>query len=778
MLYKRPLTTFIYSISLTVLFAALSLVHAANMPEKVNASAEHFHDPDHVTVLYLMGEQAPMEWHQRFRNGFKQGLRNHIDDFKVNEITYSMHKAHSLQSLDDQMAYLEKKFQHRHIDYIVSDVSSTQEALDRHPEFLPFAKRIFFSQNSIGTEDIVEITEQRSLVRVGQRYQRSIATMLQVAQPKKVHVFGDKNSKYGAERARLFQQAVAQTNSKVPFVYYLDEDLDEMKQIIEGLPKDEAIYYLIVQRDSNGNVYSPVDALRVLGQNNHPPIFSHWEPMVGEDAVGGYMVSATAMGKAAANFIAHHQQDTLPTINPDSLFEHVYDDRELFEYNIPNYRLSKDARILFPQKGYLEHHLTEVILIGTASIISLLFVAGFLFQKVKHREKALIEATASAEHANQAKSNFLATMSHELRTPLNAILGITSVLKDSPQQDKTTTEQLNLVHSSAIRFTNMLNEILDLNKIQSDRLQLAPETFNIGELCRDSVALFSQRAQAKNLTLNKDQIACDQWVFADPLRLRQIITNLLGNAIKFTEEGGVTLICRTQTIGRHVSLTLKIKDTGVGISKKDLPTIFDRFTQVDSSNSRRFQGTGLGLSIVHELTELFGGQIRVESQLGKGTCFTLTFSLPVAEAPSLKLEPNVPEASSPASSNDLTILVVDDVQTNCMVAEIILKKLGHNSLSVNSGKDAISLLSTRDDIDLVLMDLQMPELDGYETTRLLRESGFNKPIIALSANAQKDVDQACYQAGMSGYVAKPISVKDLSAVLADIDLDKPIQATA
>jgi len=181
---------------------------------------------------------------------------------------------------------------------------------------------------------------------------------------------------------------------------------------------------------------------------------------------------------------------------------------------------------------------------------------------------------------------------------------------------------------------------------------------------------------------------------------------------------------------------------------------------------------------VHELTELFGGQIRVESQLGKGTCFTLTFSLPVAEAPSLKLEPNVPEASSPASSNDLTILVVDDVQTNCMVAEIILKKLGHNSLSVHSGKDAISLLSTRDDIDLVLMDLQMPELDGYETTRLLRESGFNKPIIALSANAQKDVDQACYQAGMSGYVAKPIGVEDLSAVLADIDLDKPTQATA
>jgi len=776
MLFKRPSNPIFYAALFICVVFFVGIAHAATKP--LVSPVLTTEDSEHITVLHIMGEQAPLEWHQRFRAGFKQGLRNHRDKFKVTEINYAMHRSFGGMSMDDQLEILQKKFEGRQIDYVLSDVSSTQLAIDRHPEFLPFAKRIFFSQNSIGTDDIIEINEDRSLVRVAQRYNQSILTMLQVAKPSKVHVFGDRNSKYGAERATLFKQAVAKINTQVPFTYYLDEDLDEMGAIIQKIPADEAIFYLIVQRDTTGAVFTPVDALRALGFNNTAPIFSHWEPMVGEDTVGGYMVSATAMGKAASDFIASYQQDSLPTINTDTLFEHVYDDRELLEYGIPHYRLDDNARILFPQKGYLEHNLTGIIISGLSLIAGLVFISLFLFSRVKHREQELQKAKVHAERANEAKSNFLATMSHELRTPLNAILGITSVLKDSPQQDKKTTEQLNLIHSSAVTFTNMLNEILDLNKIQSDQLKITPEPFNIGELCRDAVALFSQRAQAKGLSINKEQINCDQWVMADPLRLRQIITNLLGNAIKFTEEGGVTLSCRTQTVGRNVSLTLKIKDTGVGISKKDLPTIFDRFTQVDGSNSRRFQGTGLGLSIVHELTELFGGQIQVESELGKGTCFTLTFSLPVAEAPSLKHEPNVPEASSPASSNDLTILVVDDVQTNCIVAEIILKKLGHNSLSVHSGKDAVSLLSTRDDIDLVLMDLQMPELDGYETTRLLRESGFNKPIIALSANAQKDVDQACYQAGMSGYVAKPISVKDLSAVLADIDIDKPTQATA
>ena len=759
--FSAPLTSIFYRALLVCALFFVCAVHAAKQPS--NSPKLTTPDSEHITVLHIMGEQAPLEWHQRFRAGFIQGLNDHRNQFTVSEISSSMHRSLSGVSIDEQLKFLAKKLDGRQIDYIVTDVSSMQRALDKQPDFLPFAKRIFFSQNSTGTSDIVEISENRSLIRVAQRYQQSIDTMLNVYNPSKVHVFGDRNSKFGAERATLFQQAVTELNPGVPFNYYLDEDLNDMSEIISKIPANEAIYYLIVQRDSNGAVYTPADALRVLDHKNNAPIFSFWEPMVGEGAIGGYMVSASAMGKMATDFIASYQQDTLPSINTDSLFEYVYDDRELFAYDISHSKLDENARLLFPQKGYLEHHFNEIIMSGIGIILGLLLIASGLYHLVKNREQQLEKAKVNAERANEAKTNFLATMSHELRTPVNAILGITSVLKDSPELTQETSEQMGLVHRSAVTFTNMLNEILDLNKIQSGQLVLAPEAFNIAQLCRDSVSLFTPRAQAKGLSLNKEQINCDQWVMADPLRLRQIITNLLGNAIKFTEQGVITLSCRTQRVGNKVNLTLKVKDTGIGIAKKDLPKIFDRFTQVDASNARRFSGTGLGLSIVHELTKLLDGQISVESELGKGTCFTLSLSLAAAEA--VSIEESAPTSPIAPAAEGLNILVVDDIETNRMVADIVLAKFGHSVIAAESGREAIRLVGSRDDIDLVLMDLQMPELDGYETTRILRETGFTQPIIALSANAQNEVDEACLAVGMNGYASKPIDINGLQKLL-------------
>ena len=760
MLLKQPLKKILLVACLHALSVLLSPVIASTTTSNTDQNP-----PEQITVLYLMGEQAPLEWHQSFRRGFKENLTTYINDFNVNEITYSMHRSMSSLTLDEQLKYLEDKFAGREINYIISDVSSTQRTIDQHPDFLPFAKRIFFSQNSIGTKDIVEISENRSLVRVSQRYKASIENMLHVAKPKRVHVFGDLDTRFGRERAELVKKAIDQINSDVPFSYYLNEDIKELRQIAANIPANEAIYYLIVQRDSDGTIYTPIDALRLIDQDNQAPIFSHWEPMTRDGVIGGYVVSAEAMGKAAVDFIASYQKNSLPSINTDTLFEHIYDDREVFKYGFLKARFDNNARILFPQKGYLEHHLNEIITLSIAAIVLLILVSITLYQRVKNREKALEDARLAAENANEAKTQFLANMSHELRTPVNAILGITSVLKDSPDQSSESAAQLGLVHRSALNFTNMLNDVLDLNKVQSRELELAPEAFNLAQLCNDAVALFTPRAQAKGIDLNK-AFDCDQWVFADSLRLRQIITNLLGNAIKFTDEGVVTFSCHVQSIESKVNLTLKIEDTGIGIAKEDLPTIFERFTQVDTSIARRFSGTGLGLAIVHELTELFGGQIQVESELGKGTCFTLNFEFDAADA--VVADVTTPTETQPASEN-LTILVVDDVETNRMVASIILKKMGHTPLTAEGGKEAIGMLGNRDDIDLVLMDLQMPELDGYETTRLLRESGFSKPIIALSANAQQEVNEACLAAGMNGYASKPIDIHSLQRVLDEMN---------
>ena len=280
MLLKQPLKKILLVACLHALSVLLSPVVASTTTSNTDQNP-----PEQITVLYLMGEQAPLEWHQSFRRGFKENLTTYINDFNVNEITYSMHRSMSFLSLDEQLKYLEDKFAGREINYIISDVSSTQRTIDQHPDFLPFAKRIFFSQNSIGTKDIVEISENRSLVRVSQRYKASIENMLHVAKPKRVHVFGDLDTRFGRERAELVKKAVDQINSDVPFSYYLNEDIKEMRQIVANIPTDEAIYYLIVQRDSDGTIYTPIDALRLIDQDIEAPIFSHWEPMVSNGVI-------------------------------------------------------------------------------------------------------------------------------------------------------------------------------------------------------------------------------------------------------------------------------------------------------------------------------------------------------------------------------------------------------------------------------------------------------------------------------------------------------------
>ena len=563
---------------------------------------------------------------------------------------------------------------------------------------------------------------------------------------KKISIMGVDLSKYG-----FFKTHVYQTNSGKPDLSIQLSDIDDQYKKDDGILLFVPVYRgrlrntdPAVKSNLLGFIVVVID-LEAVARKDFPESshinFAIFDPT---SPVGERRIYPSKQGPASTNEITNSLKAVRSLrVGDDFLFVVAYPNEKLFQ---PVFPLS--------------------ILVFFMGMIISIALAVYFKSHENILLETLIQAKESAQQASKVKSEFLANMSHEIRTPLNVVIGMTDMLMDSGlnEDQKKCAE---IVLSSAHSLLSIINDILDFSKIETGKMELEQVPFNLKLMIEDHLQPLRHVAEKNGLYFRHSITELSSEVYGDPGRLGQVLTNLIGNAIKFTKEGGVSIICEVEEdFEDKIKINFSIRDTGIGIPDEARERIFQSFSQADRSTSRKYGGSGLGLSIVKKIITLMGGSIRFESMKGVGTSFLFTLEFRKGKIVE-QIEQKI-KVMTEISLLEGRILVAEDVTTNQQLFARILKKFGCRYQVVSNGREAIEALEANS-YDAILMDCQMPEMDGYEATRMIRKALNPKllsiPIIALTANAIKGDREKCIEAGMNDYLTKPISQAKLYEIL-------------
>ncbi len=728
-------------------------------------------------LLIVLSYHEGMPWQRTFLNGFKQFFEHQDTELYIEQLDKARLQGNYTEIFQEM---LRQKYQSIKLDLIITESTPASVLVSGLKQFQPQALRLYVNnrENKNLFNYVGKKANQITLPLVD--YLAVVNMAVQLVQAQTLYVISEAISQDSYATLDDFNEAIKLYRGKIK-IEYLDLPLNELKKRVSHLPPSSAILFLLKFKDENGLPITPYQAVQILSRDTTVPIFSYWSSLMGSGVVGGKMIVGEKVGKLVAEqAIRLLKGKTI--ISLDEIYQHVFafqfDWRQLQRFHLNHQRLPRNSEILYREPTFIEQH--KVPLVVSAMIIIVLFMMVIFLkrevakrtQTLKEQNTDLINARNQAESANHAKSQFLANMSHELRTPLNAILGYTQILERNTTLSPEVQEKISIIEQSGEHLLTLINDILDLSKIEAGKLELQPVEMNLPIFFKEVVHLFEWRAQQKGLEFLYERHfgaalspqSFPNIIIADAKRLRQVLLNLLSNAVKFTETGQVVL----SVTYLPQSMRIVVKDSGRGIATTDMDTIFKPFRQV--GDQQQIEGTGLGLPICRKLVALMGSELKVSSILGQGSVFSLEIPLSVVQwTTQLPTFSTVTHRQiSGYQGPRRKILVVDDVMANRTLLLDFFKPLGFILAEASDGLEALHIASNFQP-DIVFMDIRMPHLDGLETTRQLRTMTnlANTVIFIMSASVFQEQKQHALELGGNAFLNKPIDLNEMLAAMTE-----------